>query len=116
MSNLDFHYYMDNDMVSHLKPMNGQIIVQLRDDRDKHDSIILPTFGKPLVPDRGVVYAVSDDRKEKNIVVGSKVVFEKYMGKKIFTEDKTFLILHEDHIYLILPDDADVGIKYDCIL
>lgn len=112
MANGDFHFYLDNDTVSKMKPVNGEVIIQLRDDRNIHNGIHIVNYA-PLVPDRGLVVAVSDDSKYPELTVGSKVVFEKYMGRKIFTEDKTFLIIHEDHIFAILDNDADVGIKYD---
>ena len=111
----EYHFEMDKEQVDNLKPMNNHVVLELKDDRKMHNGILLVKM-TPLIPDRGVVIKISDSMKNEEVKVGSKVVFEKYMGRKIFTKDRTYLILHEDHLFCVLPDDADVGIKYDCKL
>lgn len=110
-----YHLYMDEEMFSKLKPKSKHVIIQIKDDRKQHNGIYLAKVS-PVIPDKGSVVKVADDLKEEDIKVGSKAIFERYVGRKIFTEKETYLILHEDYILALLPDDADVGIKYDGIL
>jgi co-chaperonin GroES (HSP10) len=112
-----FHIYLEKEKLIKLRPVNKQVIVKLKDDRGEHNGILTVAKINPLIPDRGLVIAIAEDLENKEIVIGSKVIFEKYMGKKIFTDDnETYLIINEEHIHCILPDDFDIGIKYDCKL
>lgn len=111
MADRDFHFYLSDEEFDTLRPVGGQVLIELKDDRRvSKGGVLLVNHLNPLVPDKGIVIGIGDDVDD--IEVEQKIIFEKYMGRKVYVgpKEKEYLLLNQDHIMAILPQESDIGI------
>ena len=84
------------------KPLKDRVLVEPKEAEEKTSSgIIIPDSAKEK-PQRGVVVAVGDGKKDEpmSVTVGDVVVYGKYAGTEITIDDKEYLIMREEDILL----------------
>ena len=104
-------------------PMNWKILIQPNEIKAKtKGGILLPHKVKEneqILTAHGTVMAVGElayrerdtgERWKQEIVpqVGDKVTYGKYAGQKIVVNNVRFLLLNDDEITAILPDEVEV--------
>lgn len=96
-----------------LKAVGNKVIIEVFDKRNETRSgIVLPvTNNNAFVPHSGIVSSVGKAVRFEDIKVGKKVAIEKYVGNKVQWEGKDYLVLNENDIVAILPDDIDVSTR-----
>ena len=106
-------YSVYNELVDSMVLRKGDILVKIIDGRGKTPSgIILPvTVNNALVPDRGLVIKVCKNGNIYGLDVGDKVMFEKYQGQKMQTEDgQMYILMNTKNILGVLDADDDITI------
>lgn len=94
---------MGNKKVN-IKPLADRVLVQPANAEQKTSSgIIIPDTAKEK-PQRGVVIAVGDGKKDEPITVkvGDNVLYGKYSGTEISFEGVDYLIMREADILAIV--------------
>lgn len=94
---------MGNKKVN-IKPLADRVLVQPANAEQKTSSgIIIPDTAKEK-PQRGVVIAVGDGKKDEPITVkvGDNVLYGKYSGTEISFEGIDYLIMREADILAIV--------------
>jgi chaperonin GroES len=91
-------------MALNIKPIADRVIVEAAPAEEKTASgIIIPDTAKEK-PQRGVVVAVGEGKKDEplTVKVGDEVLYGKYAGTEITYEGKEYLIMREADIYAII--------------
>lgn len=85
-----------------IKPLGIQILVEPDPTQEKTDSgIIIPEQAKEKEkPNRGTVMAVGE--KIENIKPGDRILFGKFAGTEVVTEEKKMLIMKYQDVFAIL--------------
>ena len=84
------------------KPLKDRVLVEPKEAEEKTASgIIIPDTAKEK-PQKGVVVAVGDGKKDEPMTVqeGDHVIYGKFAGTEITIDDKDYLIMREDDILL----------------
>ncbi len=84
------------------KPLKDRVLVEPKEAEEKTTSgIIIPDSAKEK-PQKGVVVAVGDGKKDEpmSVKVGDHVIYGKFAGTEITIDDKDYLIMREDDILL----------------
>lgn len=84
------------------KPLKDRVLVEPKEAEEKTSSgIIIPDSAKEK-PQKGVVVAVGDGKKDEpmSVKVGDVVIYGKYAGTEITIDDKEYLIMREEDILL----------------
>ena len=105
------------------RPMNWKVLIQPNDIKaETKGGILLPDKVKEneqILTAHGTVMAVGElayreretgERWKQEIVpqVGDKVTYGKYAGQKIVVNNVRFLLLNDDEITAILPEEVEV--------
>jgi chaperonin GroES len=84
------------------KPLKDRVLIEPKEAEEKTASgIIIPDSAKEK-PQKGVVVAVGDGKKDEPMSVkeGDHVIYGKFAGTEITIDDKDYLIMREDDILL----------------
>lgn len=84
------------------KPLKDRVLVEPKEAEEKTASgIIIPDSAKEK-PQKGVVVAVGEGKKDEPMTVkeGDHVIYGKFAGTEITIDDKDYLIMREDDILL----------------
>ena len=84
------------------KPLKDRVLVEPKEAEEKTASgIIIPDSAKEK-PQKGVVVAVGDGKKDEPMTLkeGDHVIYGKFAGTEITIDDKDYLIMREDDILL----------------
>jgi len=84
------------------KPLKDRVLVEPKEAEEKTASgIIIPDSAKEK-PQKGVVVAVGEGKKDEPMSVkeGDHVIYGKFAGTEITIDDKDYLIMREDDILL----------------
>jgi chaperonin GroES len=85
-------------------PMKDRVLVEPAQAEEKTaGGIIIPDTAKEK-PQKGKVLAVGKGKKDEpmTVKVGDTVLYGKYSGTEVVIEGKTYLIMKEDDIYMII--------------
>lgn len=91
-------------MSVNVKPLADRVLVEPAAAEEKTASgIIIPDTAKEK-PQRGVIVAVGEGKKDEPITVkvGDNVLYGKYSGTEISLEGKDYLIMREADIFAIV--------------
>ena len=86
------------------KPLKDRVLVQPAAAEEKTaGGIIIPDTAKEK-PQKGTVVAIGNGKKDEpmTVKVGDNVLYGKYSGTEIVIEGKTYLIMREDDILLVI--------------
>jgi chaperonin GroES len=84
------------------KPLKDRVLIEPKEAEEKTASgIIIPDSAKEK-PQKGVVVAVGEGKKDEPMSVkeGDHVIYGKFAGTEITIDDKDYLIMREDDILL----------------
>ena len=87
-----------------IKPLADRVLVEPAVAESKTASgIIIPDTAKEK-PQKGVIIAVGNGKKDEPITVkvGDQVLYGKYAGTEITVEGKEYLIMRESDIFAVL--------------
>lgn len=85
-------------------PTKDRVLVEPAPAEEKTaGGIIIPDTAKEK-PQKGVVVAVGKGKKDEPMTVktGDTVLYGKYSGTEVVIEGKTYLIMREDDIYMVI--------------
>jgi chaperonin GroES len=91
-------------MSLNIKPLADRVLVEPAEAETKTASgIIIPDTAKEK-PQKGIIVAVGNGKKDEPIVVkvGDVVLYGKYAGTEITVEGKEYLIMRESDIFAII--------------
>jgi chaperonin GroES len=91
-------------MAISIKPLADRVLVEPAAAEEKTSfGIIIPDTAKEK-PQRGIVIAVGNGKKDEPITVkvGDTVLYGKYSGTELSHEGKDYLIMRESDIFAIL--------------
>ncbi len=91
-------------MALNIKPLADRVLVEPAEAEEKTASgIIIPDTAKEK-PQRGVIVAVGNGKKDEPLTVkeGDNVLYGKYAGTEITVEGKEYLIMRESDIFAIV--------------
>lgn len=91
-------------MSVNVKPLADRVLVEPAAAEEKTASgIIIPDTAKEK-PQKGVIVAVGEGKKDEPITVkvGDNVLYGKYSGTEISIEGKDYLIMRESDIFAIV--------------
>jgi chaperonin GroES len=86
------------------KPLKDRVLVEPAAAEEKTSGgIIIPDTAKEK-PQKGTIIAVGNGKKDEplSVKVGDQVLYGKYSGTEVIIEGKTYLIMREDDIYMII--------------
>lgn len=95
-----------------IKTTGNNVVIEIEEETGEKtvNGIILPTAQKEK-PQVGIVTAVgpgriteSGERIKPEIEVGNKIVFAKYAGNEVKIDEKSYIIINERDVLLILSD------------
>lgn len=84
--------------------MKDRVLVEPAQAEEKTaGGIIIPDTAKEK-PQKGTVVAVGKGKKDEPMTLkeGDKVLYGKYSGTEVIIEGKTYLIMREDDIYMVI--------------
>ncbi|MFO8068334.1 MAG: co-chaperone GroES [Bacteroidales bacterium] len=87
-----------------IKPLADRVLIEPSAAEEKTaGGIIIPDTAKEK-PQKGVVIAVGEGKKDEPITVkvGDTVLYGKYAGTELSVEGKDYLIMRESDIYAII--------------
>ncbi len=85
-----------------LKPIGERIVVKMVEVEEKTASgIVLPSSAQEK-PQIAEVVAVSDEVKDSNIKVGSKVIYSKYSGTEVKLEKDEYIIVKIEDVLAVV--------------
>ncbi len=87
-----------------MKPINDRVVIEPMAAEEKSaGGIILPDAGKEK-PVQGTVIAVGPGKEDTKMTVkkGDTVLYGKYAGQELDYQGKSYLIMREDDILVIL--------------
>lgn len=99
-------------MASQLKPLADRVVVEPIEQEERTSSgIILPETAKEK-PQEGKILAVGPGRFDENgssripldVKVGDRVLYAKYGGTEVKSNDKKLLILRESDLLAVVED------------
>ena len=95
----EFSIYLNDEQFKSIQMMDNNCLVEVFDNRNKTQSgISIPiTKDNPFVPNMGIVYLLPK-HYDGEICIGDNVVFEKYKGKRLFYNNRQFLMFDVDYI------------------
>jgi chaperonin GroES len=85
-------------------PTKDRVLVEPAPAEEKTaGGIIIPDTAKEK-PQKGKVLAVGKGKKDEpmTVKVGDTVLYGKYSGTEVVLEGKTYLIMREDDIYMVI--------------
>jgi len=85
-------------------PIKDRVLVEPALAEEKTaGGIIIPDTAKEK-PQKGKVLAVGKGKKDEpmTVKVGDNVLYGKYSGTEVIIEGKTYLIMREDDIYMVI--------------
>jgi chaperonin GroES len=85
-------------------PMKDRVLVEPAPAEEKTaGGIIIPDTAKEK-PQKGKILAVGKGKKDEpmTVKVGDTVLYGKYSGTEVVLEGKTYLIMKEDDIYMVI--------------
>jgi chaperonin GroES len=85
-------------------PIKDRVLVEPAPAEEKTaGGIIIPDTAKEK-PQKGKVLAVGKGKKDEpmTVKVGDTVLYGKYSGTEVVLEGKTYLIMREDDIYMVI--------------
>jgi len=85
-------------------PLKDRVLVEPAPAEEKTaGGIIIPDTAKEK-PQKGKVLAVGKGKKDEpmTLKVGDSVLYGKYSGTEVIIEGKTYLIMREDDIYMVI--------------
>ncbi|MEI6123056.1 MAG: co-chaperone GroES [Bacteroidota bacterium] len=85
-------------------PMKDRVLIEPAPAEEKTaGGIIIPDTAKEK-PQKGKVVAVGKGKKDEpmTVKVGENVLYGKYSGTEVIIEGKTYLIMREDDIYMVI--------------
>lgn len=91
-------------MKINIKPLADRVVIEPQAaETTTNSGIIIPDTAKEK-PQRGIVVAVGDGKKDEPLSVkeGDVVLYGKYAGTEISFEDKDYLIMQESDILAII--------------
>ena len=86
------------------KPLKDRVLVESAAAEEKTaGGIIIPDTAKEK-PQKGVIVAVGNGKKDEplTVKVGDSVLYGKYSGTEVIIDGKTYLIMREDDIYMVI--------------
>lgn len=86
------------------KPLKDRVLVEPALAEEKTaGGIIIPDTAKEK-PQKGKIVAVGTGKKDEpmTVKVGDTVLYGKYSGTEVVIDGKTYLIMREDDIYMIV--------------
>lgn len=86
------------------KPLKDRVLVEpVAAEEKTSGGIIIPDTAKEK-PQKGTIIAVGNGKKDEplSVKVGDQVLYGKYSGTEVIIEGKTYLIMREDDIYMII--------------
>jgi chaperonin GroES len=86
------------------KPLKDRVLVEPAPAEEKTASgIIIPDSAKEK-PQKGKIVAVGTGKKDEplTVKVGDTVLYGKYSGTEVKIDDKIYLIMREDDIFMII--------------
>jgi len=87
-----------------IKPLADRVVVEAAEAEEKTASgIIIPDTAKEK-PQKGIVVAVGDGKKDEPLTVkeGDVILYGKYAGTEVTFEGKDYLIMRESDIFAIV--------------
>ena len=87
-----------------IKPLADRVVVEAAEAEEKTASgIIIPDTAKEK-PQKGIVVAVGDGKKDEPLTVkeGDSILYGKYAGTEVTFEGKDYLIMRESDIFAIV--------------
>ncbi len=87
-----------------IKPLADRVVLEAAPAEEKTSGgIIIPDTAKEK-PQRGIVVAVGDGKKDEpmTVKVNDQVLYGKYAGTEITIEGKSYLIMKESDIFAII--------------
>lgn len=87
-----------------VKPLKDRVLVEPALAEEKTaGGIIIPDTAKEK-PQKGVIVAAGQGKKDEplTVKVGDTVLYGKYSGTEVVIEGKTYLIMREDDIYMVV--------------
>lgn len=91
-----------------IKPLNDNVVLKLEKKENKTASGIILTKTEQAEGNTAIVHAVGPGRMEDgqlvpiNLVVGEKVVYQKYAGTPLELEDEEYIIISEKDILAVI--------------
>ena len=85
-------------------PTKDRVLVEPAPAEEKTaGGIIIPDTAKEK-PQKGKVLAIGKGKKDEpmTVKVGDTVLYGKYSGTEVIIEGKTYLIMREDDIYMVI--------------
>ena len=85
-------------------PMKDRVLIEPAQAEEKTaGGIIIPDTAKEK-PQKGTVVSVGKGKKDEPMTVkeGDNVLYGKYSGTEVIIEGKTYLIMREDDIYMVI--------------
>ncbi len=85
-------------------PLKDRVLVEPAPAEEKTaGGIIIPDTAKEK-PQKGKVIAIGKGKKDEpmTLKVGDNVLYGKYSGTEVIIEGKTYLIMREDDIYMVI--------------
>lgn len=83
-----------------LKPVNGKVVIEVEQAREKTVSGIILTAGDTSKSaQKGVIIAIED---HDDLSVGNKVIFDRYDGVEVEDEGKKLLLIDSDKILAVV--------------
>jgi chaperonin GroES len=86
------------------KPLKDRVLVEPAAAEEKTAAgIIIPDTAKEK-PQKGKIVAVGTGKKDEplSVKVGDSVLYGKYSGTEVNIDGKTYLIMREDDIYMVI--------------
>lgn len=86
------------------KPLKDRVLVEPAQAEEKTaGGIIIPDTAKEK-PQKGTIVAVGSGKKDEplTVKVGDSVLYGKYSGTEVNIDGKTYLIMREDDIYMVI--------------
>ena len=87
-----------------IKPLGDRVVIAPAKAAEKTASgIIIPDTAKEK-PQKGTIVAIGTGKKEEplTVKVGDAVLYGKYSGTEVDIDGKTYLIMREDDIFMII--------------
>lgn len=86
-----------------IKPIGDRVLLKPVEVEEKTaGGIILPESSHKEKPNMGEVLEIGNGEKLEGIKVGQKVIYTKYAGSEIKTDDEKFLIMNVEDILAIV--------------
>lgn len=91
-------------MNMNVTPLKDRVLIEPALAEEKTaGGIIIPDTAKEK-PQKGIIVAAGSGKKDEplTVKVGDTVLYGKYSGTEVIIEGKTYLIMREDDIYMVV--------------